>query len=73
MIAGSSSHSLIPAHAPIPSSLLASQTAPLNVLPTTSTQRISATSTINTPSINASRATVSHLTSVESSVSRGKD
>ena len=71
--AGSSSHPLISAPSAISSSLSASQTTPLNVLPATTTKKILATSAINTPSINASRATESHSSLLESSVSRGKD
>ena len=71
--AGSSNHPLISAPSAISSSLSVSQTTPLNVLPATSTQKISATSAINTLSINASRATESHSSLLESRVSRGKD
>ena len=71
--AGSSSHPLISAPSAISSSFSASQTTLLNVLPATLTERISTTSTINTPSINASRATESLSSLLESSVSRGKN
>ena len=82
LFAGSSSHPLISAASPITSSFSVSQTAPLNVLPAASSsnsrryqqqQKISATSAIITTSINASRATESHSSLLESSVSRGKD
>ena len=70
--AGSSSHPLISAPSAISSAFSASQTTPLNMLPATLTQTISK-SALNTPSVNASRATESHSSLLESSVSRGKD
>ena len=71
--AGSSIHPTISAPSAISSSLPASQTTSLNVLPATSKQKISATRAINTPSINSSRATELHSSFLESSISRGKD
>ena len=72
-LAGASSHPLISEPTAISLSFSASQTTPLNVLPATLTQEISVTGAMNTPSINASRATESHSSLLESNVRRGKD
>ena len=73
--AGLSSHplTLISAPSAISSSFLAPETTPLNALPTTLTQTISDKAAINSPSMNAARATKSHESLLKSGVSRGKD